>query len=79
MLCKGGQDDPESKLAPMFRKKKKTPTTRFPEIYRDALKRKKNVNLYIHETVGVVFEFAYNTTVIQAVKTQIKAEPGIQE
>lgn len=84
LLCKGVKDkvkeednDPEARLAPIFRAKKKAPKSpepqsRFPAEYRNVFRRKKNVNLYIREDVGVVFEFAYNTTIIQAVKTQIK-------
>ena len=82
LLCKGGKDDPEADLAPIFRTK--TPPkkeSRFPEIYRNAFRRKRNVNLYIQEQVGVVFEFAYDTTIIQAIKTQIKGRawnPGMK-
>ena len=40
----------------------------FPEIYKNALKRKQNVNLYIKDN-AVVWQFSYNATVIAAVKT----------
>lgn len=84
LLCKGQEEekdedsDDKAGLAPIFQMKKtppkKTtePASRFPEIYRNAFYRKRNVNLYIREDVGVVFEFAYNTTIIQAVKDHIK-------
>lgn len=79
LLCKG-QETPspsaekENGLAPLFckpvaAKKKESPT--FPEEFRDALKRKRNVNLYISGG-RVVWEFAYNARVIQAIKEHIK-------
>ena len=78
ILCKGIKDEiqPETKLAPIFLKqtlpKDEKKESRFPEIYRNAFHRKRNVNLYIREDVGVVFEFAYDINIITAVKTQIK-------
>jgi Zinc-finger of C2H2 type len=74
-LCKGGQNDPDAGLAPIFRKRSASvdnKESRFPEVYRNAFHRKRNVNLYIRQDVGVVFEFAYNTKIIQAVKDHIK-------
>lgn len=83
LLCKGGgKEDSEAGLAPMYRKK--TPSKKeshFPEVYRNGFHRKRNVNLFIQKDVGVVFEFAYDTTIIQAIKTQIKGRtwnPGMK-
>lgn len=88
LLCKSVKKvheiDPETGLAPIFQKKpspKRKKESRFPEVYRNAFHRKRNVNLYIQKDLGVVFEFAYDTTIIQAIKTQIKGRawnPGMK-
>jgi Zinc-finger of C2H2 type len=72
-------EDPEAALAPIFRKRvassddhDKKKESRFPEVYRNAFHRKRNVNLYLRHDVGVVFEFAYDTKIIQAIKDHIK-------
>ena len=56
-------------------------TSSFPEIYRNALKRKRNVNLFIQDNL-VVWQFSYNLQVISAIKEHIKGRqwnPNIGE
>jgi len=50
---------------------KKEKSSRFPSILEDALKRKKNVNLYIKDG-EVVWQFAFNVIVKDAIKEHIK-------
>lgn len=77
LLCKGAPESPstnkENGLAPIFCKpvaKKKEEKT-FSQAYRNAFHRKRDVNLYIRDG-QVVWEFAYNKLVIQAIKEHIK-------
>lgn len=74
-------DTKSSKLAPIFcrpakesgqsTKKKERKPSRFAEKYRNLFYRKKDVNLYIKDGL-VVWEFAYNRNIIEAVKLYIK-------
>ncbi len=62
------------KLAPIFCKpvKKDDPKpSRFHEEYRNLFQRKRDINLYIHGGL-VVWEFSYNTKIIEAIKENIK-------
>ena len=63
------------KLAPIFCKptkvEKKPENNEFSEEYRNLFYRKRDVNLYIKNQL-VIWEFAYNVQVIQAIKQYIK-------
>lgn len=78
LICKKGQkkneEDPteKEKLYPLFCKPvKKEKKQRFPEKYKDLYYRKRDVSLYCENGL-VIWEFAYDVRIIEAIKENIK-------
>lgn len=72
---------PSSASTTTATKKDSTRGATFPAQYRDILKRKKNVNLYIRNGM-IHWQFAYNTLAIAAIKAHLPGrqyDPGLKE